>query len=257
VKKALTNAALIHVTGETPKRIVERLAPLDCQVKVQYWGVDLDAFQPHPKPRSPKSFTIGTASSLEKIYGIDRIILAFSRLVDVVTQEQNVMNLPKPDIRLRIAGDGPEMQYLSLMADDLGISDRVDFIGREKHEFMPSFYNSLDLYVSAFTDDRAGSAFGVSATEAMACGIPLLIERRADTEELLSDLAFIMYKGDNELTDQMIALYDSAERRAALATRGRMLAEKSFDWRKNMANWKAIYDEWTKLYINADNHMTE
>lgn len=74
--------------------------------------------------------------------------------------------------RFRIGGDGPETykSYLLKKAEDLGISDRITWLGSLSREQALLEYQSCDVFALA---SRLES-FGVVYIEALACGKPIL-----------------------------------------------------------------------------------
>jgi glycosyltransferase involved in cell wall biosynthesis len=71
-----------------------------------------------------------------------------------------------PRLRLLIAGDGEERTGLTALAADLGLSERVRFLGWQSD--LASLYASMDLFV--LTSINEGTP--VSLIEAMAAGVP-------------------------------------------------------------------------------------
>ena len=74
-------------------------------------------------------------------------------------------------IRLRVGGAGVELDWYRQRAVELGIADRVEFLG-----FVPdlnAFYGSCHLFALPSTDGRQ-EGFGLVLLEAMACGRPVV-----------------------------------------------------------------------------------
>jgi glycosyltransferase involved in cell wall biosynthesis len=70
--------------------------------------------------------------------------------------------------RLLLAGDGELRGVMEKLACDLGVGERVDFLGIVAD--MRSYYESLDLYVQSTNSD----GFSLVVVEAMASGLPAL-----------------------------------------------------------------------------------
>lgn len=86
--------------------------------------------------------------------------------------------MPAPDwrfVRVLLAGDGEERSALEQLAQELGIADRVTFLGRQASSNMATFYNSLDVLVlPSRTLPNWKEQFGRVLIEAMACQVPVV-----------------------------------------------------------------------------------
>jgi glycosyltransferase involved in cell wall biosynthesis len=69
-----------------------------------------------------------------------------------------------------IVGDGPERQKLEAQANEMGISDRIHFVGQKTPEQMPDYYSAADVLL--LPSDREGWANVL--LEAQACGTPVV-----------------------------------------------------------------------------------
>jgi glycosyltransferase involved in cell wall biosynthesis len=87
-----------------------------------------------------------------------------------------------PDATLLIAGDGPEERSLRALADRLGVSRRVRFLGAIAHAELRDVYNSADALFLA--SSREGMPNVV--LESLACGTPVVAAPFAGAEELIS-----------------------------------------------------------------------
>jgi glycosyltransferase involved in cell wall biosynthesis len=86
-----------------------------------------------------------------------------------------------PNTRFLIGGDGPGRQALSDNAVELGIADRVHFLGNVADT--PGLLSAIDLF--ALTSDNEASP--VSIVEAMACQRPVVATRVGSVPDLISD----------------------------------------------------------------------
>jgi glycosyltransferase involved in cell wall biosynthesis len=79
-----------------------------------------------------------------------------------------------PNSYLVYAGDGPEKGNLERKATELGLADRVKFLGFVNQSQLPSAYCASDFLVlpSLF------EPFGLVVNEAMLCGLPVIVSDR-------------------------------------------------------------------------------
>jgi glycosyltransferase involved in cell wall biosynthesis len=85
------------------------------------------------------------------------------------------------DVMLRVVGDGPERPRLQQLAVDLGIADRVRWLGQLPRSSIAEVYGDCD----AFVLPSRGETFGVAFIEALACGKPLIATRCGGPEDIV------------------------------------------------------------------------
>ena len=135
-------------------------------VRVVPAGIDLREFGPFAVRAAartrlglPDRPTIVTVRRLVARMGLDLLLRA-------------VAELPPPvDPTVVIAGTGPEREALGALASDLGIADRVTFLGRVPDEDLRFLYAAGDVCV---VPTRALEGFGYVALESFACGTPVI-----------------------------------------------------------------------------------
>ncbi len=145
-------------------------------------GVNLDLFQPVPKPEARRRIDADMEAPLllfvgriapEK--GLDRLIGALARL--------------RHHRELRaiiVGGEGhrdPGLRQVEALARRMGVAGRIRFIGRVEQPELASFYSAADLLVLP----SAYESFGMVALEALACGTPVVATPVGAMEELLRD----------------------------------------------------------------------
>ncbi len=99
------------------------------------------------------------------------LIISAGELIERKNHEVIIKALAKinnPDIYYALAGKGPLKDYLTALANDLGLSDRVLFLGFRTDVF--ELYHAADI--SVFPSKIEG--LGLAGVEAMAAGVPLV-----------------------------------------------------------------------------------
>ena len=99
------------------------------------------------------------------------LVISAGELIPRKNHEVIIRALAKindPDIYYAIAGKGPLKEYLADLAKDLGVSDKVLFLGFRTDVF--ELYHAADI--SAFPSKIEG--LGLAGVEAMAAGVPLV-----------------------------------------------------------------------------------
>ena len=125
---------------------------------------------------------------------------------------------------LAFAGDGPERSNLERRTTELGLADRVRFLGFLNQSQLPSVYCAADLFVlpSLF------EPFGLVVNEAMLCGLPVAVSDRVGARFDLvrpDENGYVFPAGDVEALAAILReiLPDPEKRvRMGAAARGRM-----------------------------------
>jgi len=135
-------------------------------------GVDLELFQPGPRDQARQQFGM-TRRSLASV----------GHLIERKGHHHVIAALPRlPDTDLFIAGDGEERASLQSLAEKLGVSDRVRFLGAVGQDILRNLYTGADALVLA--SSREGWANVL--LEAMACGTPVIASNVWGTPEVVA-----------------------------------------------------------------------
>ena len=167
-------AGLIAVSQALKDRMVE-LGVNPEKIRVLRNGVDLEMFRPTDQTPSPRTArgdcpVILSVGGLVPIKGHDLIIRALAML---------------PKGTLKIAGEGPLRAHLERLAAEVGVADRVDFLGAVPHRELAAVYCAADLMVLA--SEREG--WPNVLLEAMACGTPVVGSAVGGVPEVIADPA--------------------------------------------------------------------
>lgn len=135
-------------------------------------GVDLKRFEPTDRAQARRElgiegFTLISVGALDPRKAHDLTIRALTLL---------------PDVRLLIAGHGPERKRLEAIAQESGVSDRVTFLGPVAQPELKRYYNAADAMVLA--SSREGWANVL--LESMACGTPVVASNVWGTPEVVA-----------------------------------------------------------------------
>ena len=204
------------------------------------FGVDTDIFRPVPEDRGKKEkIVFGTVKTLSSKYGIDLLLRAFALMRRKVLLWQDF-----PQTELVIAGKGPDRAWLEKLAEELGIADSTVFLGEVSHDAVPEIYSSMDVAVFL---SRAES-FGVSAVEAMACGVPVIASDADGFREILEGGAGIIVPRENveAAADAMLRLASDAGVRAVFGPAGRKRVMERYRWQNNVS---AMIKEYARILL--------
>jgi glycosyltransferase involved in cell wall biosynthesis len=120
----------------------------------------------------PGSPLVVSSSRLATWKRVDRVLNAFA----IVVRQQ-------PEAVLAVAGTGPEQQTLEELAERLGISSSVRFLGALPREENLQLVSSADVFVSLYDFSNVG----VALLEALACGAPVVAADTGATRDFVQD----------------------------------------------------------------------
>ncbi|RAW45190.1 glycosyltransferase family 4 protein [Halorubrum sp. 48-1-W] len=112
-------------------------------------GIDMDFFEPTAEDWYPDRTVIGYSGRLSMEKNVEEVLRAAEAL---------------PEYRFVVVGEGPRREALE--RDAPANATIRDFLPRED---LPTFYSSVDAFVTAST----GDTLGLSTLEANACGTPV------------------------------------------------------------------------------------
>lgn len=122
--------------------------------------------------------------------------------------------------------------------DELGLRDRVRFIGYLDEEELPLWYAAATVFV--FPSIYEG--FGMPPLEAMACGAPVVTSNAASLPEVVGDAGLMVPPDDPDgFAAAIERLLDDAELRRELRERGFRQAQ-AYSWRTTAERTLAAYE---------------
>ena len=164
-------AALITVSSSLKEKLVSLGVESD-KITVLRNGVDLTFFQPEEREgaRAKAAMSRFTLLSVGNLVGLKGHHLVISALVEL------------PDVDLILAGAGPEEAGLRRLAQQLGVADRVRFVGSVAQERLRTLYSGADALVLASSREGWPNVL----LESMACGTPVVATRVGGIPEVVA-----------------------------------------------------------------------
>jgi len=146
-----------------------------------------------------------------------------------------------PNVRLLIAGDGPERQRLERDAAEAGIPDVV-FLGRIDEADLPRLYATCDVFCAP---SIYAEGFGIVLAEAMASGKPVVAAANEGYQTVLHGEAasFLTRPGEvSDLRSKLETLVTQPELRSRLGEWGKREAAR-YDSSQLAPAFVAIYEQ--------------
>jgi glycosyltransferase involved in cell wall biosynthesis len=189
-------------------------------------GVDLARFRPRADRASGGAVVFGCVGRIRPEKNQALAVESLARMSD------------RTRARLRIVGDGPELDAVVALSRRLGIAERVAFVG-----------NALDTapeyrHLDAFLIPSRTEQMPLALLEAMASGLPVVGTDVGDVKQMVAEenRAWIVARGDSDaLVAAMERLAGDAELRADLGRANRARAEAAFDVVKCYGRYVDLY----------------
>ncbi|MEM8962650.1 MAG: glycosyltransferase family 4 protein [Acidobacteriota bacterium] len=191
------------------------------RLAVVHNGLDHASFAPGAKTPEPSILWIGRMQRYK----------CLDTLVDAAARWQR----DGRDLRLRLAGDGPDRARLERRVAELGLTDMVEFLGFVADDDKVRRLREAHLVVQ--TSMKEG--WGMTVIEANACGTPVVASDVAGLRDSVRDgeTGVLVPWGDAAaLADAVAGLFDAPERLEALGHAARAWA-RQFSWQECADRW--------------------
>ncbi len=156
------------------------------------------------------------------------------------------MLVHNPQIRILLVGGGPQENALKALALQLGIQEKVIFIGRVAHDQVQRYYNLINILVYPRLKMRLTDLVTpLKPLEAMAQGRLLVASDVGGQIELIDDekTGILFEAGNpNALAQKILDLLSKPERWPALRKAAREFVEIERNWPASVARYRNIYD---------------
>ncbi len=209
------------------------------RIHVNYHGTDLSRFRV-ARRRKGGGFRVVSCGWLKEYKGFHILLEAVARLVD-----RGI------DVRLDIAGDGPQRSYLERRAAELGIDGRVTLHGYLRHEQLRRLYRDADVFaLPSVVMGRYGRQDVIPnvLAEAMAAGLPVIGSAIGGVPELVEDGTdgFLVPQRDvGALADALERIYREPDLAGRLATAARAKVERIWDRERNLEQLAEIFETYS------------
>ncbi len=229
IKYVISKADVICPLSEYLEKMTRQFTAKKQQLV--YWGVDTELFKPQPDvSRDPEKFVFGTVKAFYKYYGIDHLIKAASLIKKHI-----------PRWELWLGGSGVEEENLKKLAHNLQLEKEVKFLGRIPQTEVPKILSGMDAAVVPSLRE----SFGVSAAEASACELPVIVSNIGGLPEIIQDsqTGYLVKPADPEaIAEKLLHLYRNPCLRYEMGKAGREFIKSRFEWKLIASKMIRIYN---------------
>lgn len=190
-------------------------------------GVDRMQYKDEARAWSPpRLFSVGRIVHQK---GLDLGLRALAQIKDL-------------DWQWSIAGDGPQMETLKSLAQELGIAERVTFLGWQARDELAKDYHHANLFL--FPSRHEGMPNAV--LEAMSSGLPVVATRIAGSEELVVDGVtgvLVNTEDVDSLRDGLRRLLVEEKTREQMGRASRQRVEQHYTWQKVAEQYQIFLEQ--------------
>ncbi|MBC1220234.1 glycosyltransferase, partial [Nostoc sp. UCD120] len=197
-------------------------------------GVDLDKFALVSEPKDER-YILCVGRHTEK-KGIDTLLKAFARIAS-----------KHPNVSLIQIGSGIMTEKFKVLADELGISNRVNFMGAKPYEVIQKMMRGAEVFSLPSQTAKNGDSEGLplSILEAAASSLPIVSTWHSAIPDAVLDgeTGFLVdEKDDQALAEKLDILLSDRALAKKMGIKGREFICENFDIRKQTVKLEAIYD---------------
>jgi teichuronic acid biosynthesis glycosyltransferase TuaC len=231
LERLLRSAQALATPSEMIREFVEKEFTLP--IRAIYNGVNLpeiDAVAPFPRRRSDKDrFVILSVSSLIPRKGIQYVLMALKDLLPC-----------RPNLKYIVVGDGPYRKNLERLARELGLTEYVEFVGRQPRRTVYSYMKMADLFCLPSWNET----FGLVYVEAMACRLPVIGTKGHGIDGVIQNEKegfLVEEKSTSALAQAISRLVDDPASLRNFGERGRSRVCQSLTWEASANKLQGLY----------------
>jgi len=151
----------------------------------------------------------------------------------------------RKNIRLLIAGDGPQQARLQSFIEQNYLTDNVQLLGRITRPELAKLYLESDVFIQPSVKE----SFGLAALEARSTGLPIIARSQTGLTEFVHDgVEGLLADTDADMVQAMVALATNDALRDEITTHN-VMEEPAQTWPKVLATIERAYEVTTARQI--------
>ncbi len=160
--------------------------------------------------------------------GFDHLIHAFEKVARRT-----------PDLRLLFAGEGVNRRDYEQLVNNLGLQDRIQFLGLVQGSRKISFLKGAEFFVCPSRFEP----FGIVVLEALASGVPVIAHRVGGIIDIIEEGEqglLVDPDSSEDLAESILALHADVERRRGMG-QAALLKARGYDWTSINEQYLSLY----------------
>ena len=223
------------------KRTIEEF-DIQREIRVIYNFVDTQRSAPEHADCSRETYApkgekiLMHASNFRPVKRVGDVVRIFAKV-----QEQ----MPA---KLILIGDGPERIFIQQLVKELKLGGHVYFLGEQ--DYLEPLFFCADVFLLPSEQE----SFGLTALEAMACGVPVICAETGGLPEVIThgETGFLFPVGEiKKMAESAVDLLRDPERHELFRSHARKRASQCFNADQIIPQYEAYYEE----ILKSGNHL--
>lgn len=223
----LNSHPFITISQYNKKFLEERYNISPNVIQVNYAGIYLENFRPHPNQK-PNIFTILSVTGLIEIKGVKYLIDAC-----------RILHKKGFKFICKIIGGGELYSKLYKKIHDLKLENNVFLLGEIENHLLVNYYNECNVFVLPSLSE----SMGVVNMEALACEVPVIATNVRGVSEIIIDghTGYLVEPANSQaISDKIEFCYYHPEIIIELGKNGRKYVEQKFNLKKNVSKFESL-----------------
>ncbi len=229
LKKTLERATLVHCVSDDILQQAVSLGLNPDKAAIIHPAVDTAFFVPSLTRIDDGVFRVVMVGSLVWAKGYEYALSAIRQLAE--------MNVP---VICTIIGDGPEKARVEFTIQDLGLSDKVQLLGKRSPEQVREILQNSDVFLLSSLSEGISNA----VLEAMACGLPIVTTDCGGMREAVTDGVegyIVPVRDPQAIAQALFDLWEQPDLRKQMRWAGRGRVLRDFQSAGQVQQWLGMY----------------
>ncbi|NTW22426.1 glycosyltransferase family 4 protein [Candidatus Falkowbacteria bacterium] len=230
-----SKAEVVIYPSELARELLHHLCRKDKSSAVISNGIDTDEYRPQPFGNFLERNKLPATSSRLLFVGRLYPEKSVGTLIEAVPQ---IME-EQPDVHVMIIGEGHQRPKLEKLSKELGVAEKISFMGLVSEEDKLAAYNACDVFVLPSLAELEGMV----VLEAMACAKPILISdaKMSASRFFVDGNGLLFVTGDpQDLARQALKLLADKDLRKAMGERS-LAMSREYDIRESVNKMEQTY----------------
>lgn len=230
---------VITVSQSSAKEVTRAFKVNPDKLRVVYNGTDPDIFQPIEEETSNRNGLIMVGNTDDRKKGVIYLLKALQLLADDRVR-LNIVDDPWQRLPYGDEVEPPPPSYSLRMLEKFGVDGLVSFTGRLTKEELARQYSRAEIAVVPSLYE----GFGLPASEAMACGVPVIASSGGALPEVVGNAGILVPPGEpGPLAEAIKRLLKDKQLQQKLGEAGRRRVQQEFSWEQAANKTVKVYQE--------------